>query len=110
RFTLLAPLLLGLCACPQDRDEARQEATQKPVEVALDPESLLKPNAVTAIQEALARKEFRAEWKPGVLDAATSGALRRAQKAHHLPGTGVPDVKTAEVLGLAPADIFKRRE
>ncbi|WNG30404.1 peptidoglycan-binding protein [Cystobacter fuscus] len=104
----IALLALALCGCVEDRDQARQEATQKPVEVALDPEALLQKGAVKRIQEALARNDFREEWKEGVLDGPTSAALRRAQKAHRLPATGVPDARTMEALGLAPGDVFER--
>ncbi|WP_203405634.1 peptidoglycan-binding domain-containing protein [Archangium violaceum] len=46
----------------------------------------------------------------GALDGPTSTALQKAQKAHGLPATGVPDAKMVETLGLAPEDVFERRK
>ena len=105
-FTLfsLAP------GCLEKRDEARQEADQKPVLIALGPEALLQEGAIARIQDALASRNFGAKWKKGELDSATVGALQRAQKSLSLPATGVPDARTVELLGLSAADVFKRRD
>lgn len=107
---LIALVALAAGGCLADRDEERQEATQKPVEVSLDPESLLQKGAMERIQEALGEQGHGGKWKRGSLDIETSAALQRAQRAHKLPATGVPDARTVEVLGLAAADIFERRD
>ena len=107
---------------PQAKKPAKKQAPRAPgegigtelhpgkpdaVPVATGPEALLKPGADDQIRERLVAN--------GVLDgddkksaAATRDAIRRFQKAHDLPATGVADHETVKALGLDPDQIFRQ--
>jgi peptidoglycan hydrolase-like protein with peptidoglycan-binding domain len=99
-------LLLGAAACREDKREERREATRRPVKLDMDPDELLKPQAVVKLQQALATAGFKRDWVAGKLDEETTAALRKLQQEKKLPATGVPDEKTAAALGLSASEIF----
>lgn len=69
------------------------------VPVASSPSGLLKPGAEQKVRDELGVK-------------AGGGSLRQAlkkfQKDHDLPATGILDQRTIESLGLDPDDVFER--
>jgi hypothetical protein len=77
------------------------------VPVATAPEALLKPGAEDKIRERLIAGGFidRDEKESG---AAMRRGLRRFQKEHDLPATGVADHQTVKGLGLDPDQIFRQ--
>ena len=77
------------------------------VPVATAPEALLKPGAEDKIRERLIAGGFidRDDKESG---AAMRKGLRRFQKEHDLPATGVADHQTVKGLGLEPDQIFRQ--
>jgi len=69
------------------------------IPVASSPSGLLKPGAEQKVRDELGVK-------------AGGGSLRQAlkkfQKDHDLPATGILDQRTVESLGLDPDDVFER--
>lgn len=76
------------------------------IPVASNPEALLAPGGEEQIRGKLADAGY---LKKGESQSMTA-ALRRFQKAHDLPETGIPDHKTVQSLGLDPNRIFKHGE
>ncbi len=82
-------------------------AETKGIPVAASPEGLLAPGAESQIRDKLS--------DGGYLDkkdehASVDAGLRKFQKAHDLPETGIPDHKTVSALGLDPGRIFKHAD
>jgi hypothetical protein len=82
-------------------------AETKGIPVAASPEGLLAPGAESQIRDKLS--------DGGYLDkknehASLDAGLRKFQKAHDLPETGIPDHKTVSALGLDPGRIFKHAQ
>ncbi len=82
-------------------------AETKGIPVAASPEGLLAPGGESQIRDKLS--------DGGYLDkkdehASMDAGLRKFQKAHDLPETGIPDHKTVSALGLDPGRIFKHAE
>ena len=71
------------------------------------PEGLLRPHAVSALQDRLTdRGLLGARRASGQLDAQTREALRAFQAKEGLPATGLPSYRTVEALALEPKAIF----
>src|SRR4051812_30498209 len=84
----------------------RESGGDNSVPLATAPGGLLAPGAEEKIRKRLAAE--------GCLDddakesgGALSEGLRRCQKAHDLPATGMPDDATIKALGLNPDQIFR---
>jgi len=69
------------------------------VPVASSPAGLLKPGAEQKVSDKLNAKGE--ELRP---------ALKRFQREHDLPATGILDHRTAKELGLDPDELFERAE
>ena len=82
-------------------------AETKGIPVASSPAGLLAPGAESQIRDKLS--------DAGYLDkkdehTSLDAGLRKFQKAHDLPETGIPDHKTVSALGLDPGRVFKHAE
>jgi hypothetical protein len=77
------------------------------VPVATGPESLLKPGAEGKIRERLIAGGFVDDGDKESAAAVRNG-IRRFQKEHDLPATGVADRATVKGLGLDPDEIFRQ--
>lgn len=77
------------------------------VPLATSPAGLLAPGADEKIHDRLVAEGFLDDDAKRS-DAATSEGLRRFQRAHDLPATGIPDDKTVKDLGLDPGEVFRR--
>ena len=77
------------------------------IPVASSPEGLLAPGADRDIRDKLADGGY---LKKGDESQSTEAALRKFQKAHDLPETGIPDHQTVKALGLDPNRIFKHAD
>ena len=77
------------------------------VPVATGPESLLKPGAEDKIRERLVAEGLVDDGDKGSAGAVRNG-IRRFQKEHDLPATGVADRATVKGLGLDPDEIFRQ--
>jgi murein L,D-transpeptidase YcbB/YkuD len=77
------------------------------VPVATAPEALLKPGAEEKIRERLVAGGFVDDGDKKSAAAAREG-IRRFQKEHDLPATGVADHETVKALGLDPDQIFRQ--
>jgi hypothetical protein len=77
------------------------------VPVATAPEALLLPGAEEKIRDRLIAGGFldsdRKQSKTAMRDS-----IRRFQKEHDLPATGVADHETVKGLGLEPDEIFRQ--
>ena len=73
------------------------------IPVASNPEALFAPGAEKQIRDKLGDAGYLKEGEGQSVEAA----LRRFQKAHDLPQTGIADHKTVQSLGLDPQRIFK---
>jgi Putative peptidoglycan binding domain len=90
-----------------DGDTARATARAGGPPLTTSPAALLKPGALKAIQNRLARDgALPSDQITGEPNAATTGALVRFQRDHNLPATGAPDNATVRKLGLRPDDVF----
>jgi peptidoglycan hydrolase-like protein with peptidoglycan-binding domain len=72
------------------------------------PDALLAEGAVAEIQAALAARGHLARHRRGVLDDATTAALRELQKEEGLAETGFPDRETLRRLGIDPEEAYGR--
>jgi len=77
------------------------------VPLATAPAGLLAPGADEKIHDRLVAEGFLDDDAKRS-EAATSEGLRRFQRAHDLPETGIPDDKTVKDLGLDPGEVFRR--
>lgn len=69
------------------------------IPVASSPSGLLKPGAEQKVRDALGVKAGGGSLR---------SALKKFQKEHDLPATGILDQRTVEQLGLDPDDVFER--
>jgi hypothetical protein len=76
--------------------------------VPASPDALLAEGAVAEIQEALVARGYLARHRKGVLDDATTAALRRHQREEGLAETGFPDRETVRRLGIDPEEAYGR--
>jgi peptidoglycan hydrolase-like protein with peptidoglycan-binding domain len=77
------------------------------IPVASSPEALLAPGGEKDIRDKLAGGGY---LKTGDEEQSTQAALRKFQKEHDLPETGIPDHQTVKALGLDPNRIFKHAD
>jgi hypothetical protein len=77
------------------------------VPVATAPDVLLKPGAEDKIRERLAAGSYVDRDDKESAGALRQG-IRRFQKEHDLPATGVADHETVKRLGLDPNQIFRQ--
>lgn len=91
---------------PPSSETNEKENGRGGIPVASNPEALLVPGGEKQIRDKLGAAGFLKEGEGQSLEAA----LRRFQKAHDLPETGIADHKTVQTLGLDPNQIFKRGE
>jgi hypothetical protein len=84
----------------------RQSGGDHSVPLATAPGGLLAPGAEEKIRKRLAAEGCLDD---GAKDSggALSEGLRRCQKNHDLPATGMPDDATIKALGLNPDQIFR---
>lgn len=75
------------------------------VPVATAPDVLLAPGAEDKIRERLASEGYLDDKES---KGATRAGIRRFQKEHDLPTTGVADHETVKKLGLNPDQIFRK--
>jgi Putative peptidoglycan binding domain len=80
-------------------DDASDPAAAKDIDVATAPEALLQPGAGDKVRQKLGLAEG---------SGSMTAALRRFQREHDLPATGVLDHETVEKLGLSPDEIFEK--
>lgn len=79
-----------------DKDE---KVDPEDIEVATSPQGLLEPGALDKVRDKL-----------GVAKGeSVQVALRRFQREHDLPATGMLDHETVEQLGLSPDEIFEHK-
>jgi hypothetical protein len=76
------------------------------VPLATAPGGLLAPGAEDKIRKRLSAEGCLDDDGKGSGGALSEG-LRRCQKAHDLPATGMPDDATIKALGLNPDQIFR---
>jgi putative peptidoglycan binding protein len=111
------PAAAGGSAAGGSKERAAGSATSKPkgdgeggqghdgvdpedIEVSTSPQGLLKPGAEDQVRQKL-----------GVDKGAGMGsALRKFQREHDLPATGMVDHETVIKLGLEPSDIFEKAD
>jgi hypothetical protein len=74
------------------------------VPVATAPDVLLAPGADDKIRERLASQGYL----DGDDKGSTRAGIRRFQKEHDLPTTGVADHETVKKMGLNPDQIFRK--
>jgi hypothetical protein len=106
-----------------DRKETKPRAARDPagpgselhpgkpdaVPVATGPEALLAPGAEEKIRERLSAEGFLEDDGKGARSKGSMReGIRRFQKAHDLPATGVADHATVKGLGLEPDQIFRQ--
>jgi hypothetical protein len=91
---------------PASSQPGPQENGTGGIPVASTPEALLVPGADKQIRDKLVAAGFLREGEGHSMEAA----LRRFQKAHDLPETGIADHQTVQSLGLDPNHIFKHAE
>ncbi len=84
----------------------RQSGGDHSVPLATAPAGLLAPGAEDTIRKRLAAEGCLDDDAKGSGGALGEG-LRRCQKAHDLPATGMPDDATIKALGLDPGQIFR---
>ena len=77
------------------------------VPVATGPEALLKPGAEEKIRERLVAGGLVDDGDEKSAASVREG-IRRFQKEHDLPATGVADRETVKGLGLDPDQIFRQ--
>jgi hypothetical protein len=88
-------------------DEPAKPRGEHAIPVASSPGGLLAPGADGKIRERLAVEGFLDDDAKRT-DGAMSDGLRRFQRAHDLPATGIPDHQTVKDLGLDPDQIFRQ--
>lgn len=91
---------------PANSETGKKENGRGAIPVASSPEALLVPGGEKQIRDKLGAAGYLKEGEGQSME----GALRRFQKAHDLPQTGIADHKTVQSLGLDPNRIFKRGE
>ena len=74
--------------------------------VPASPKALLAEGEIGKIQDALARRGYLEQHRPGALDDPTTKAIRRFQKDEGLAETGFPDRLTLQELGLDPEEAY----
>ncbi len=74
--------------------------------VPSSPKALLAQGEIGKIQDALSRRGYLEEHRPGALDDATTRAIRDFQKHEGLADTGFPDRLTLQKLGLDPEEAY----
>jgi len=74
------------------------QAGAEDIDVATSPQGLLQPGALDKVREKLGLSKGE----------GTDAALRRFQREHDLPATGMLDHETVEKLGLSPDEIFEK--
>lgn len=89
---------------PDGRGSDLHPGKPEAVPVATAPELLLKPGAEDKIRDRLAAQGFLKDDEKGSM----RGGIRRFQKEHDLPATGVVDHETVKALGLEPGEIFRQ--
>jgi peptidoglycan hydrolase-like protein with peptidoglycan-binding domain len=77
------------------------------IPVATAPAGLLAPGAEVKIRDRLAAQGYVPDDAKRS-DAAMKEGIRRFQRAHDLPATGIPDHETVKDLGLDPDQIFRQ--
>ena len=77
------------------------------VPVATAPDVLLAPGAEDKIRERLASEGYL-DGGDKESKGSTRAGIRRFQKEHDLPTTGVADHETVKKLGLNPDQIFRK--
>jgi Putative peptidoglycan binding domain len=102
----------GASGVSRSRNEANESTRSHPradaPPLATSPAGLLKPEAVTALQEKLvSRGRLAKSEESGKLDEPTHAALRTFQGENNLPATGMPDDLTVQKLGLRPDQVFR---
>lgn len=104
RARTMAPAARPLPSAPQRAPSGR-------LPVAVSPQALLRPGAITDLQRRLVRVGLLGERDvSGRLDGPTEVALRALQRRERLPETGFPTYETCERLGLGPARLFHTAE
>lgn len=127
RTSALLAVLLAAAACsrtkqvreserrPQEGEEGRGSGAGVPPapgrpRVPASPDALLRAGVVGELQQALARRGLLHGHREGVLDGATSAALRRFQLDRGLAATGFPDRETLKDLGIDPERAYVGEE
>lgn len=86
-------------ATPKGDEKDEDHVAPEDIEVATSPQGLLEPGALDKVRDKL-----------GVAKGeSVQGPLRRFQREHDLPATGMLDHETVERLGLSPDEIFERK-
>jgi hypothetical protein len=81
-----------------DGEGKSDDVAPEDIEVSTSPQGLLEPGAMDKVREKL-----------GVAKGeSVQTALRRFQREHDLPATGMLDNETVERLGLSPDEIFEQ--
>ena len=92
----------------QESSEAHAERAQPGASLTSPgPEGILRPEAVRAIQAALANKGLPT-GHGGTLDAKTRAGLETLQRKANLAQTGLPDRETLRALGLDPDTLLRK--
>ncbi len=72
------------------------------------PTGIMTEDGVLRVQDALVKRGYlETRNKNGVLDGATSAALRKFQGDEEVAKTGAPDRETVRKLGLSIDDVFR---
>jgi hypothetical protein len=104
-------LLAAGCGHAKSREKTGTTAAAKPiaphgVPVGPTPSSVLQKGAAKKIQRALDQKGYSVH-QSGHIDGDTRKALEKFQRDQKMAATGIPDLKTLELLGLEPTDIYR---
>lgn len=108
------PFVLALaagCGHAKEQQKTGAPAEAKPiaphgVPVGPSPSSVLQKGAEKQIQQALREKGYSVP-ESGRIDAATRKALTKFQKDQKLAATGLPDLRTLQLLGLDPTKLYR---
>lgn len=80
------------------KDKDKDDIAPEDIEVSTTPQGLLEPGAMDKVRDKL-----------GVAKGeSVQTAIRRFQREHDLPATGMLDHETVERLGLSPDEIFEQ--
>jgi hypothetical protein len=94
-------------AAPEGKGSELHPGKREAVPVATAPEVLLKPGGEDKIRDRLVAGGFLERDNKQSKTAMREG-IRRFQKEHDLPATGVADHETVKGLGLEPNEIFRQ--
>ncbi len=96
-----APVAVKPKPKPAEYEEGRPHLSNSPT-------GIMQEDGVLKVQQALVKRGYLdSKNRNGVLDDATSAALRKFQGDEEVARTGAPDRETVRKLGLSVEDVFR---